>query len=137
MKKIIISLTCIFFFNFVSCRSLHYEDMILSSDEYVKYEQTEGKPEEIYIYTKDSLKYHFSSWMYDVKNDSMYAEGPQIINGTEVPFKGYIPLQNINSIEWTEQKQSGTLLGSGIIFIMIIPLALAIIFIAGGGMKWK
>ena len=68
--------------------------------------------------------------MYDIKNDTMYAEGPQIVDGTEVPFKGYIPLQNIKTIEWAEEfknTQESSIMTLGIVAIIAIPLLVAIL----------
>ena len=125
MRKIISSLSFLLFILFVCCSP--YEHITLKPDEYVDYEKTEGKPNEIYVITNDSLKYHFESWMFNIKDDSMYAEGPQIVNGTEVQFQGYIPLQNIATIEWTEQTNYSTYSAWG---LMIILPVLMVLFVA-------
>ena len=101
MKKIIISLTLISFFNFIGCSSIQHT--FFTANEYVDYEKENGKPKEIWVFTNDTLTYHFADWGYNVVNDTLKGKGTQVVDGDEVPYQGSIPLQDISEIETTDQ----------------------------------
>lgn len=124
MKKIIISLTLLSFFNFYGCFTSADIPKAATPDNYIKYEQEEGKPSEIYVVTKDILTYHFEDSGYNIVNDTLFGEGAEVVDavGTEIPFKGNIPIQNIANIQWTETDVAGLILRWFCVTVLLLVL---------------
>ena len=90
--KIFISFLLIAFINLISgCFSLES----VSFTEYQKVVEKEGKPDEIYVTTNDSVEYHFSEPSFYFENDTLFGEVGEI----KVPFEGKFVLIEKDSIK--------------------------------------
>jgi len=122
-KKIISSILIVTLLNLFGC----YSTEMFSPEEYLSYEQKEGKPDEIFVQTKDSLKYHFGAQYYDIENDTLIGIGSQVFTDYEKSFKGYIPISEIDLFQMQITDETGThwlMAGIGAVFALIMIYAL-------------
>jgi hypothetical protein len=132
IKKILTSILVVSLLNLFGC----YTTEIVKPDEYVKYEEENGKPKDIYVNLNDSLKYHFYVWQFNKAGDTLFGQGNKISDNIEQPFKGNIQVENIESVQW---EVSNTALS--IIFVVGVLTALAVALLiaalaGGGGKDW-
>ena len=93
-KKILICFLLVSFINLAtSCFSLES----VSYPEYQKVVKKEGKPDEIYVITKDSIEYYFSDSGFYFENDTLFGKVSEI----KVPFEGKFVLSEKDSIDVT------------------------------------
>ena len=107
-KKLISSLLVIALLNLVGCYSLES----VTVPEYQKIEEEDGKPNEIYVKTKDSQEYHFSASNFYIENDTLYGKEILFISEEELPFEGKFAFGEIESIELKVDGQNITSLHS-------------------------
>ena len=92
VNKIFISFLLTAFINLISgCFSLES----ISYPEYQQVEKKEGKPDEIFVITNDSIEYHFSKPGFYFENDTLFGKVSEI----KVPFEGKFVLSEQDSIE--------------------------------------
>ena len=94
----------------------------------IKYKQVEkeSKPDEIYVITKDYVKYHFSDSDFYIENDTLYGNG-KLISSDKIERKfalsdiGLVEVENFN---WgnTILLSAGIYLGIGLIVGIIIGI---------------
>ncbi len=101
-KKLISSLLVVALLNLVGC----YSFQSVTVPEYKQVEEEEGKPNEIYVKSKDSQEYHFSDWNFYIENDTLYATEILFLSEEELPFEGKFAFGEIESIqlEYFDQK---------------------------------
>jgi len=91
-KKVLTSFLLTAFINLISgCFSLES----VSYPEYQQVEKKEGKSDEIYVITNDSIEYHFSEPGFYFENDTLFGKVSKI----KVPFEGKFVLSEEDSIE--------------------------------------
>ena len=111
-----------------------YSSQSVTVPEYKQVEEEEGKPDEIYVKTKDNQEYHFYYPSFDIENDTLYGKGVRIVSEKEILFEGELALSDIESIEIANMdwlKTSSLCIGLSPIILII---GLAIILALGG--KW-
>ena len=123
MKKIIITGSIISFLNFIGC-ALYEVTESLPPYEYIKYEQTEGKPKEIYVLTENESEYHFGYLGYNIVNDTLRGRGTQVVDGSEIPFNGSIPVEEIRIIEWNHRNELAAGISLGLLFALGLVLGI-------------
>ena len=109
--------------NLVGC----YTTEMLNTEEYIKYEQTEGKPDEIYVITKDSLTYRFSAKNYTIQNDNLIGTGVQLVSNYEKSFCGSILLADITQIKYqtvNEKSEPWIIMGSVAVVSVLVGVGL-------------
>jgi len=94
-KKLISSVLVITLLNLVGCYSLESVTVL----EYQKIEEEDGKPNEIYVKTKDSQEHHFSESNFNVENDTLYGTGKLLRSTEAITFEERISISEIDSIE--------------------------------------
>ena len=120
-KKVFISFLVLALTNFlVGC----YSSELVNVAEYRQVEE-EGKPDEIFVETKDSQRYHFLNTGYYIENDTLYGKGAIVVDGIEQAFEGKFALSDIESIQFEDvDGVKTTVLVIGIVAILIIIGAL-------------
>ena len=121
-KKLISSILVIALLNLVGC----YSFQSVTVPEYKQVEEEEGKPDEIYVLTKDGEKYHFLWANFYIVNDILYGKGKLLLGDREELIDKKIALSDIVLIEVenvdlgdTCLLAGGILLGVGLIFFII------------------
>jgi len=106
-KKLISSILVVALLNLVGC----YSFQSLTVPEYQKIEEEDGKPNEIYIKTKDFNEYHFSDSNFYIENDTLYGKGILFLSEEEIPFEGKFAFVEIELIqlEYFDQKYPATI----------------------------
>ena len=106
-KKLISSLLVVALLNLVGCYSLES----VTVPEYQKIEEEDGKPNEIYVKTKDFNEYHFSDSNFYIENDTLYGKGILFLSEEEIPFEGKFAFVEIELIqlEYFDQKYPATI----------------------------
>ena len=94
-KKLISSLLVIALLNLVGCYS--FESVTVP--EYKQFVEEEGKPDEIYVKTKDSHEYHFLESNFNVENDTLYGTGKLLRSTEAITFEERISISEIDSIQ--------------------------------------
>ena len=125
-KKVFVSFLVLALTNFlVGC----YSSELVNVAEYRQVEE-EGKPDEIFVETKDSQRYHFLNTGYYVENDTLYGKGAKVVDGIEQAFEGKLALSDIESIQFYNfdnvdgVKTAVLLLGTtAIVIIMVIVMS--------------
>ena len=69
----------------------------------------------------DSARYHFNSQEYSIDNDTLYGEGVQVINDSEIPFDGNIPINEIVSISVEEPNKIYVFIG---FITIVVPITI-------------
>jgi len=121
-KKLISSILVVALLNLVGC----YSFQSVTVPEYKQVEEKEGKPNEIYVLTKDVEKYHFLKYDFYIANDILYGKGKLLLGDREELIDKKIALSEITLIEvekfdlgdtllWT----LGILVGVGLIGFLI------------------
>lgn len=95
-KKIIVNLLILSLLNFVGC----YSFQAVSSTEYNRVEEEEGKPDEIIVTTKNLETYHFLNSEYFIKDDTLQGKAKAILTDIEQPYKGKFVLSDIKYIQF-------------------------------------
>ena len=100
MKRYIsvILIPCLLLY-FSACSSL----TMISAEEVKQKLDTGSYYHEIFVITKNTHKYHFYNGGYQIKNDTLYAEGLKVFMYGEGPFKGKIAVQDILYFEVSEE----------------------------------
>jgi len=103
----------------------------INVSEYEEVEEKDGKPNEIYVKTKDKQWYHFTNFNYHIENDILYAEGINKINttvyGQTVDVK--IALSDIQYVKIEELdglKTAGFVIGSTALILLLIVIYAAV-----------
>ena len=94
-KKLISSILVIALLNLVGCYS--FESVTVP--EYKQFVEEEGKPDEIYVKTKDIQEYYFSESNFNVENDTLYGTGKLLRSTEAITFEERISISEIDSIE--------------------------------------
>ena len=94
-KKLISSILVVALLNLVGCYSFES----LNVPEYKQFVEEEGKPDEIYVKTKDIQEYHFSESNFNVENDTLYGTGKLLRSTEAITFEERISISEIDSIE--------------------------------------
>ncbi len=94
-KKLISSLLVVALLNLVGC----YSFRSVTTPEYKQVEEKEGKPNEIYVKTKDYQEYHFSDSDFYIENDTLYGKEILFLSEEELPFEGKFAFGEIESIQ--------------------------------------
>ena len=125
-KKLISSILVVALLNLLGC----YSSGLVNATEYKQIEE-DGKPNEIFVKTKDNQEYHFSESNFKVLNDTLYGKGILLINEEGLPFEGKIALSEIESIQFEGYDLDATLLLlAGIWIVLFIGALLFMNFIA-------
>ena len=121
-KKLICSTLVVALLNLVGCYSFEP----ITVPEYKQVEEEEGKPDEIYVLTKDGEKYHFLKADFYIVNDILYGKGKLLLGDREELIDKKIALSDIALIEVenfdlgdTCLLSGGFWLGVGLIFFII------------------
>jgi hypothetical protein len=94
-KKQISILLVVALLNLVGCYS--FESVTVP--EYKQFVEEEGKPDEIYVKTKDIQEYYFSESNFNVENDTLYGTGKLLRSTEAITFEERISISEIDSIE--------------------------------------
>ena len=94
-KKLISSILVIALLNLVGCYS--FESVTVP--EYKQFVEEEGKPDEIYVKTKDIQEYYFSESNFNVENDTLYGTGKLLRSTEAITFEERISISEIDSIQ--------------------------------------
>jgi len=120
MRKEVIAVTILSFLNIVSCG---YTTESLNPDEYNEFEKANGKPSEIYVELNDSMKYYFSDGDYNILNDTLYGNGTQVMNDSDLTFNRRIPISEVKSISVEMPNRVYCLIG---FLTIVVPIAILI-----------
>ena len=71
----------------------------MNVSQYQKIEAESGKPDEIYLISNESKKYHFMKNDYYIENDTLYGKGKFLSIEKEQPFEGNIAFSEVESIK--------------------------------------
>jgi hypothetical protein len=94
-KKVITYIVFFAFLNLVGC----YSYQGLAYEEFENTNPKEINSEDIYIFMKDSVKYHSSWWTFSVYEDSVFIKGSKFVGELQAPFSGKIAVSEIEKIE--------------------------------------
>jgi len=119
-KKIITSLLFFSLLNYLACTTLSVAPKESKIEE-IKIGKFSG---EIFLVTVNNSRYNFDEWHYYVKNDTLFGNGFEESVVGEIPFKGAIPVEDINYIEI---KKADTLATIG----LVLGISAAILLIWG------
>jgi len=119
-KKIITSLLFFSLLNYLACTTLSVAPKESKIEE-IKIGKFSG---EIFLVTVNNSRYTFDEWHYYVKNDTLFGNGFEESVVGEIPFKGAIPVEDINYIEI---KKADTLATIG----LVLGISAAILLIWG------
>ena len=100
-KKLISSILVVALLNLVGC----YSFQSVTVPEYKQVEEDDGKPEEIYVTTKDSQEYHFLDSKFYIENDTLYGTEILFLSEEELPFEGKFAFGEIESIQLEDYGQ--------------------------------
>jgi hypothetical protein len=125
MHKPISSILILGLMNLMGCYSLES----VTVPEYKQVEEEKGKPDEIFVLTKDLEKYHFTNLNFYVETDTLYGKGEIILDDSGRPFEGAIALSDIVSIEIESFDLANTCLWSGGIYVGVAAIALVLAII--------
>jgi hypothetical protein len=125
MHKPISSILILGLMNLMGCYSLES----VTVPEYKQVEEEKGKPDEIFVLTKDLEKYHFSNSNFYVETDTLYGKGEIILDDSGRPFEGAIALSDIVSIKIESFDLANTCLWSGGIYVGVAAIALVLAII--------
>jgi hypothetical protein len=94
-KTIFISFIMVAMFNFlIGC--YHFKSITIP--EYEEFEYKEGKPDEIYVKTKDDYWYHFTHSRFYVNSDTLYGFGSLLVDDWQKAEDIKIAFADIKSI---------------------------------------
>ena len=119
-KKIIISLLLIALSNYLACTSFS----VVTKESKVNDIENGKYSGEMFLITVNSSRYHFDEWHYYVKNDTLFGNGFEESVVGKIPFKGAIPVEDIDYIEI---KKADTLATIG----LVLGISAAILLIWG------
>ena len=94
-KKLISSVLVVALLNLVGC----YSSESVNVPEYKQFVEEEGKPDEIYVKTKDIQEYHFSESNFNVENDTLYGTVKLLRSTEAITFEERISISEIDSIQ--------------------------------------
>src|SRR4030067_995180 len=120
-KKIITYVTFIAFLHMVGCYT--YDQVNYS--EFREMDVYSSIGDDIFLHTKDSLKYHMSKFAFNVKDDTLHFNGALVVGEQEIPNRGTIPVENIESIEILKADGTKTAIMIGGVTLALILIALA------------
>jgi len=118
VKKEIILITILSFLNLMGCG---YTTETISPNEYNKFEKENGQPSGIFVVLSDSARYHFNAQEYRIDNDTLFGEGVQVINDSEIPFNENIPINKIISISVEEPNKIYVFIG---FITIVVPISI-------------
>jgi len=94
-KKIFISFLLVAFINLLTgC----YSFQSVSLSEYEEFKMEKGKPNEIYVKTKDRTWYNFTNFNYHIQSDTLYGWGKMLDDDWKELSNEKIALVNIESL---------------------------------------
>ena len=125
LRKNIASLLIFSLLGYTSCSSLE----VISKKDLDEGRAQLDHNEELYITTKDSSRYYFPPWNYQILNDTLYGDGTLTKAGTEIPFKGEIAIDDITIFE-QGQVDTGTTTGLTLGVIALGVVAVGILLLA-------
>jgi hypothetical protein len=120
MRKEVITVTILSFLNFVSCG---YTTESLNPNEFNDFEKENGKPSEIYVELNDSMKYYFSDGDYNILNDTLYGDGTQVTNDSDLILNRKIPISEVKSISVETPNRGYYFIG---FLTIVVPIAILI-----------
>ncbi|MDH3267397.1 MAG: hypothetical protein OEM46_00945 [Ignavibacteria bacterium] len=120
MRIEVITITILSFLNFISCG---YRIESFNPNEYNEFEKENGKPSEICVELNDSVKYHFADWGYNILNDTLYGNGIQVINDSDITVNGKIPINEVKSISVERPNRGYYFIG---FLTIVVPIAILI-----------
>jgi len=95
-RNILISFLLVALINFlVGCYS--FESVTVP--EYKQVEEKEGKPNEIYVKTKDYREYHFSDSNFYIENDTLYGRAILLLGEEGLPYESEFAFSEIKTIQ--------------------------------------
>jgi len=125
LRKYIVSLLIFSLLSYSSCSSLE----VISKKDLDEGTVQIDTNEEIYFTTKDSTRYYFPKWSYQIVDDTLYGDGTSWYAGRQEPFVGKLPFDEITSFE-QGQVDAGTTTGLALGIIAFGAVILGIIFLA-------
>jgi hypothetical protein len=132
LRKILIGSIIISFINYIGCYSL---EVINKNDiEENRFQLDISK--ELYLTTKDSLRYHFLPANFQIVDDTLYGKGSIENPSSTIPFQGKIAFIDITSFEQRTPDTIATIgLSVGIITVGLVVLGLAILAAFGNALN--
>lgn len=128
LKKYFIGLLTLAILNFTGCYSLE----VINKEDVNEGRAQINLSEELFLTTKDSTRYHFLAYKYQIANDTLYGSGAIEASSSITPFKGAIALDEIINFEQNKSDTGATIgLFTGIIAVVL--LAGVILFAAALG----
>ena len=121
LKKILISFLLVAFINLLTgC----YSFQSVSLSEFTQYKIEKGKPNEIYVKTKEHEWYHFTNSNYYIKNDTLFGNGKLLEEGWGELSSNKIALINIESLGINKKDWARTYLAYAGIGLAVIGIIL-------------
>jgi hypothetical protein len=117
-KRIISSFLVVSLLNLFGC----YSADILTVPQYNQVEESEGKPDEIKVTTKDYKEYQFLAPNFHIENDTLYGKGKLVSADNQESVVKKIAVAEIVSIEVEKFELANTCLLSGGIFFGIAAI---------------
>jgi len=71
----------------------------------------------------DSMKYYFSDGDYNILNDTLYGNGTQVMNDSDLTFNRRIPISEVKSISVEMPNRVYCLIG---FLTIVVPIAILI-----------
>ena len=123
LKKYFIGLLTLAILNFTGCYSLE----VMNKEDVDEGRTQINLSEELYLTTKDSTRYHFLAYKYQIANDTLYGSGAIEASSSIAPFKGAIALDEIINFEQSKPDTGATIgLIGGIIAIGLIVFGIIV-----------
>ena len=132
-EKLISSVLVVSLLNLFGC----YSADILTVPQYKTVEETNGKPNEIKVTTKDYKEYQFSNSNFYIENDTLYGKEKLLIAGGQEPIERKIALSEIVTIEVESFDLGDTCLLGGVIYLGIGVLAVIVWLVSGAPLPEK
>jgi hypothetical protein len=113
--------------------SQNYSTLIsMTVSKYQKIEAESGKPDEIYVISSDSTRYHFMKNDYYIEKDTLYGKGKLLFAAREELVGRKIAISDIESIEF---ESFNWLTTSLLILGIAVTAFVAFVFLADWGPK--
>jgi len=117
LKKYFIGLLTLAILNFTGCTSLE----VINKEDVNEERAQINLSEELFLTTKDSTRYHFLAYNYQIANDTLYGSGAIEASSSIAPFKGAIALDEIIKFEQSKPDTGETIgLIAGIIAVGLL-----------------
>lgn len=132
LRKILIGSIILSFLNYVGCYSLE----VINKNDIEENRSQIDIGEELYIITKDSLRYHFLPANFQIVKDTLYGKGSIENPSSTIPFQGKIAFSDITSLEQRTPDTIATIgLSVGIIAVGVVVLGLAFLAAFGNALN--